>query len=645
MQRLLVLILVMICAVPAMAADAEPDAKQIMMIAIRDGDWTRANRAAAQTGRIARDIVEWHRLRKGGEGSFDEYLSFMDRNADWPGLPLMKRRGETSIPKSGNPQRVLDYFGDGVPTTGTGVVRLIDAFRTLGQEGDAEALAVLSWRTISMTEDAERELLRLYAGTLAAHHEARLNEMVWQNARRTARRMFPRVSDDQKALAEARLGLRARVDGVNGLIAKVPETLQDDPGLLYERFNWRARKGLTETAIPVLKQQSTGPEALGRPALWANWRRIYARMEMRAGNYANAYTLASTHFLLDGSDYADLEWLSGYLALRFLNDPELALLHFDRFLQAVETPISLSRGGYWLGRAYTAAGDTDAAQTAYQFGAQFQTSYYGLLAAEAVGRPLDPTLSGAEAFPPLETSDMAQSSVLAAALMLYDIGEVNLAERFLTHLVESQDRIGAGQLGALATTLKDPHLSVMIAKRAARYGNVIPAAYFPIHPLVEKNLPVAPELALAIARRESEFDPVVISPAGARGLMQVMPGTAKDVAEELQIDYSRDRLTSDPDYNITLGTNYLAGLIEIFGDNPVLVSVGYNAGPGRAVSWVRDRGDPRTGAIDVVDWVEMIPFRETRNYVMRVTESLPVYRARLGNADTTLEFTKLLKGQ
>jgi soluble lytic murein transglycosylase len=459
-----------------------------------------------------------------------------------------------------------------------------------------------------------------------------MDEMLWQGETAAIDRMMQRVPEGWQRLAAARRALAARADGVDARIAAVPDDLRGNAGLAYERFNWRARKGRNSEAIALLAERSRSPELLGQPEKWANWRRIYARQLMRDGQYDEAYSIASLHFLVEGSHFADLEWLSGYLALRFLADPELALLHFDRFQGAVASPISLGRAGYWKGRAWAALGDTEAAAVAYAAGAEHQTSFYGLLAAEAAGLPLDPTLAGTETFPPLAETGIGDSSVLEAGLLLLDAGDLNLAERFLTHLVEGKPREESGSLAAEILDRGEPHVALMIAKRTARESIVLPAAYFPLSPLMERELPVSKALALAIARRESEFDPVVVSPAGARGLMQLMPGTASDVSDDLGISYSRERLTSDPGYNVRLGSSYLAGLTETFGPAPVLVTVGYNAGPGRSRDWLRRYGDPRRRSVDVIDWIEGIPFRETRNYVMRVTESVINYRARLGDA-------------
>ena len=366
---------------------------------------------------------------------------------------------------------------------------------------------------------------------------------------------------------------------------------------------------------------------------------------MRAGDFDTAYAVASSHWLTEGSNYADLEWLSGYIAMSHLDRADDALRHFLRFREAVFTPISLGRAGYWIGRAHTGLGQDTEAQAAYEEGAQWQTSFYGLLAAEAAGVNLDPALVGDQTYPPVSQAAFTSDSRFEAALMLQAAGARNLAETFFVDLARDLKADEAGTLADVTLTLGEPHLALRIAKAVAERGIVLPRAYFPVVDLGLERLPVSEELALAIARRESEFDPIVSSGVGAGGLMQLMPGTAQDVTRELGIRYSRDRLFSDPSYNATLGTAYLAGLERRFGRNPVLVSSGYNAGPGRPMRWMDDRGDPRQGSVDVIDWIEMIPFDETRNYVMRVAESLPVYRARLGEETGTVSLTDELKGR
>ncbi|MEX5730075.1 soluble lytic murein transglycosylase [Rhodovulum iodosum] len=634
MRLLLALLPVLTLAVVSPAPAQTP--LELAMREVRADNWVAARRLAG--GQVARDIVEWRFLRA-GEGSFADYSAFLSRNGDWPGLDRIRARAEAAIPADAAAEEVVAFFAGRRPITGNGALRLVQAHAALGQVGDAEALAVLTWRSMPLSSGAQVALLSRFPQLLAAHHTARIDAMLWQGEEASARRMLPLVPAGWQALAEARLALRARAPGVDARIAAVPGALADDAGLAYERFLWRTRKGLQDDAIALLVARSATAEGLGQPELWSNWRRIYARRAMRADDGALAYRLAARHHLSEGSAYADLEWLAGFVALRQLGDAETALGHFDRFAAAVETPISLGRAGYWQGRALEALGRGDEAQAAYARAGQHQTAFYGLLAAERAGLPLDPALTGQEVYPDWREASFADSSVLEAAVLFHRAGERNLAEWFLTHLAETARADGQRQLAGLALSLDDPHIAVRIAKVAAGQGNVMPRAYFPVTDLARARHPVDTELVLAIARRESEFDPVVTSGAGARGLMQLMPRTAEAMARKVGAPYSSAALLTDPEYNARLGGAYLAQLVEEFGPNPLLVAAAYNAGPSRARRWVEDRGDPRMAGTDVVDWIEMIPFRETRNYVMRVSESLPVYRARLSGETGPIRFT------
>lgn len=619
----------------------EISAYQRAVAAMNKGDWRAALLAAESSGAVARDIIEWHRLRQ-GQGDFDAVQRFLTRRDDWPGLKLLRRRSEAAVPMGARADDVVAFFRSQAPQTGGGALRLIAAHRAKGESGDAEAEAVRTWLTKTLSKLDEDKLLRDFGGALKPFHEQRLDMLLWRGAERDAERMLPRVSKGWQALARARMALRDNAKGVDRKVKAVPASLADHPGLTFERMQWRARKGRNAQAIELML--SANPENLGEPSRWAGWRRSLARAEMRAGRPDVAYRLASQHGLGEGSHFADLEWLSGYLALTYQKDGDKALEHFLHFRGAVETPISLGRAGYWEGRAHELRNDPENARLAYAFGGEYQTSFYGLLAAEKAGLPMDPTLAGQELFPDWRSTSFASSSVFTAARLFIASGERNLAEQFLRHLTETLPRDEIGSLGQYLLSVDEPHLAVMIGKEAARRGIVVPSAYYPLVDLKVPNMPVQSELALAIARRESEFDPAVMSGVGARGLMQLMPATAKEVARSLDLSYSRDRLISDPVYNARLGTAYLDELMTIFDGNVIMTSAGYNAGPGRPMSWIEERGDPRLGDIDIVDWIEHIPFDETRNYVMRVSESLPVYRARLTGQVAALEFSKEISG-
>jgi soluble lytic murein transglycosylase len=630
------------CADGVAAQESSPFADAVANAGARDWDRVGAARAGL-TDPMEREILDWMRMR-GRQGSFSECVDFLGRNGDWPGLKLLRLRCEYSIPKTGvAPQLVLGFFADTIPQTGTGSLRLIEALKATDRPDEAKHEARRAWQVFNLAQVEHNAFVERHGEDLKDLHRVRLDMLLWRGEEKAARRMFNLVPEDWTKLAIARLGLRDMDGGVDALIEAVPASLAEDAGLAYERFLWRARKGRVDGAVEILLERSLSVQDLGQPIEWANRRRSIARQLMRDGDHAQAYAVASQHFLTAGSAYADLEWLSGFIALRKLESPKQALVHFNSFQAAVETPISLGRAGYWLGRAYEAEGDVDIAKAAYEFGALYQSSFYGQLAAERAGVPRDVKMSGTEGFPDWRGAGFTQSSVYDAAVVLHEAGLRSLAERFLVHHAESQSRIGIGQMIDLALEWDEPHIALMLAKQAARQGFEIYHGYFPLSVPQGLKMEIPEEFALSIARRESEFDPAVVSGAGARGLMQLMPGTAKEVAGEIGEDYERSRLTQDPTYNARLGTAYLRSLSERFGANPVLMSIGYNAGPSRAERWPGLFGDPRGSDVDVVDWIEGIPFRETRNYVMRVTESFAPYRARLSGQVDDIKLSDQLK--
>ncbi|MCR8546610.1 transglycosylase SLT domain-containing protein [Salipiger sp. P9] len=642
MSRLWALLLLIVTSFPAQAQQDRPLAQA--MTAMRQGNWAAALIDSRGDGQAALDVILWHYLRA-SRGDAAQIMDFLKRNPDWPGMPYLREKSEIAISESGDNDIVRAFFEGYRPQTGAGALALARAYLAEGERGAAEAEVVMAWRTLPLSSEERQTFLSDWGTLLKPHHEARLDMALWKGWESNARAMIPLVGEDWQKLAEARIALRDMEAGVDVRIEAVPDRLKNHPGLAYERYLWRVRKGRDADAIALLLEHSKSAETLGEPWAWAGRRDDLAHELMLEGKYRDAYRVASTHHLVEGSDYAGLEWLSGYIALRFLDDPQTALGHFRGHGGAVDTPISLGRAGYWTGRALEALGDDAGARDAYRQGARWQTSFYGLLAAERAGVPADPALAGTEAFPDWRQAPFTQSSVYKAAVLLLASGEVSLGERFLTHLAEGLDRQQIGQLGVMLAELGRPHVQVMLGKRAARFGIELPGPYYALHPdIVKTEFPVPKELVLAIARRESEFDPDVVSGAGARGLMQLMPGTAKEVSGWLDVAYSHDGLTEDPAYNARLGSEYLASLARRFDGNAVMMAAGYNAGPSRPIRWMEQFGDPRKGEIDVVDWIEMIPFNETRNYVMRVVESLPVYRARLGGNPLPVPFSAELVG-
>jgi soluble lytic murein transglycosylase len=605
-------------------------------------DWAGAL-AVAPSG-VGRDVIDWQRLRA-GDGRLGEYEDFLKRRPDWPGLPLLREKGEAAVARSDDPARVIAWFEAGLPETGAGALTYVRALLAAGRAADAETEAMRAWTSLPFSPDQEKELIALSPDGVGFVHELRLDNLLWEGRETEAGRMLPRVPDDLQALARARLALQMQSKGVTGLIEAVPKSRASDPGLAYDRFIWRMKKDLYDEAAELILERSKSAESLGRPDAWAERRAVLARYLMRNGRESEAYRIAANHHLptdSGASAYADLEFLAGFIALRRLNDPTTALKHFQHLLAGVSTPISLARAHYWIGRAQEAAGQDGTAS--YKAAAVHQTAFYGLLAAERLGLSLDEDLLAKPGTPDWRNAAFTQSSVLAATKVLLDAGDRTLAKRFLLHLAESQDETGLAQMADMTLAWNEPHLAVLIAKQAAERGLILPHAYYPVPDFVPDGLEVSRALALSIARRESEFDPAARSSADARGLMQVLPGTAKHMAEKLGKAFDASKLISDPAYNVTMGAAYLAEMAEEFGPSIALIASGYNAGPGRPRRWISEFGDPRRPDVDVVDWIETIPFAETRTYVMRVAEGVVIYRAKLKGAVGPVRITEELKG-
>ena len=627
---------------PALAEDEPTKPPRPLQSAfgfVADGHWTRAVEIAERDGSAAVAIINWLRLRE-GLANPKEVLVFLNDYPGWPGETRLRRANE-EVMTHANFDDVLAFYDGYTPQTGVGVLNYARALTARGQVGEAEATLVLAWRTMDLTTAEHKAFVDAHADLLEPHHEARLEMALWRGLR-DVKQMLPLVPKKTRKLAEARQNIE------NGKTIKdeaLPDGGAENAGIAFARFVQLIKKDRDDTAIALILERSKIEGGLGEPQRWAGWRRFLARAKMREGETEIAYQLAAIHQLSEGSDYADLEWLSGYLALTYLDAPDVALDHFQRFRAAVVSPISLGRAGYWIGRAQEAAGDSEAAQLSFAFGAQYQTSFYGLLAAERAGLPTDPSLAGTKPEGTWRNAAFADSDQFKAGVLLLATGRLSLAEQFFVNLSRTLDADQLVLLGQALHDLQEPHLQVMIGKASARRGIVVPGPYYAIHPLEKMDLPIPKELALAIARRESEFDPGVVSGAGAQGLMQLMPGTASDVARDLGLKHDRRKVLSDWSYNAQLGSEYLSQLARRFDGNVVLVAAGYNAGPGRPTRWIEQYGDPRRAGTDMVDWIEHIPFRETRNYVMRVAESLPVYRARLGKDPLPLPFSRELVGR
>lgn len=640
MLRVLITIL-SLSATLAVAQDG-PRPLANAFVHMKTENWTEAERVAIKDGQAALDVVLWTKLRA-GDGTPREVLDFLSRNKDWPGLPYLRKRSEPVF-ETAETAQILAFFGDSLPQTAQGALIYARALTRNGQTSKAELMIQNAWVDFSMDQKTQDVFVSQFGGVIKPLHETRLINLLWRDDHAGARAMVPLVSADLTALLQARIALRKKEGDVNALIDAVPAKLRDHPVLAHARFEWRMTSDFRESGISFLRERSKSAVLLGKPQAWVTYRERIIRDMLYDGQGKQAYEFAKNHHLTDGDDFAVLEWLAGYIALKYRNDAKAAIGHFDRFLKAVETPISLGRGYYWMGRAYDTLGQKDQAKAAYIKGAEHQTSYYGILAAEQAGIGFGPEFFEWSELPDWRTASFVNTSVFKAAILLLSADQLSLGERFLTHLAETMDDQEILQLTDFLEEAQRSHVLVMVGKRAANYGRNFPRPYFALHAMIGMPSRVPIELSLSIARRESEFDQSVVSPVGALGLMQVMPKTGAEMAGDIGIAFDQSRMTTDWRYNVELGNTYLTELGERFGGNPVLMSLAYNAGPSRAERWMERLGDPRKSGVDIIDWVEMIPFDETRNYVMRVTESLPIYRARLGKDPLPEPFSKMLQG-
>jgi soluble lytic murein transglycosylase len=458
--------------------------------------------------------------------------------------------------------------------------------------------------------------------------------------------MFPHVGPGWRALAETRIALRAGSDKATALLRKVPAELRRDPGLTYERMRWRRLKGLEDEARALLVDVK---EVTDHASLWWQERKLLAWSALEKGATRDAYRLAASHGLTKGADFADGEWFAGWLALRHRDDPKTALKHFARLHEGVGTQISLARAAYWAGRAAEAAGDAKAAEDWYLKAAIWPATYYGQLAAARAHQEATPLFAVAAREAAARDDALPGHELITVARMLALLGEDELVTPFVMRLGDlsrgPEDHV---LIARIALDISRPDLSVRAAKRAAAEGYVSIEALYPMAalPLAEADPRLEPALVLALSRQESEFDPRARSGAGALGLMQLMPATARHVAKSKGINVREADLIRSPALNVQLGSAYLADLVDGFGGSYVLALAAYNAGPSNVRKWIAANGNPvDTAAVDIIDWVELIPYAETRNYVQRVLEGLQVYRWRLGTlADATSLERDLVRG-
>ena len=598
--------------------------------AAKKRDWPGAHRLARRAKEpLPAKALRWLNYReRGNRGTFEQISGFIAANPTWPSQHRLIRRAEEAMETSRvSDQVAMDWFTSNRPLSGPGQIRLAEAMLANGMTDDGLQWLRYAWINNVFARRTSKALYRRHRKVLRkSDHVARLDYLLWQGHRYSARRLYSLVPPEYRKLAEARESLMVRGPGVDSKIAAIPDDLLRDGGLAYERLRWRRRKNLDERAREILLQPLThlGP----RPKKWWLERHIQSRGALREGKAGLAYRLASGHGQLAGHfSYAQAEWLSGWIALRYLNKPKIALSHFANLHGHLRYPVSLARAAYWSGRASMAMNKAIGAIKWYQAAARYPSTYYGQLAIEALGKKARWRMPQE----PRSVSKVVQAfnerELVRLSHMLVSFDQEEHLYPLILHLSRSAENPTDSLLAArLGHELGQSALAVRASKEALRKGTLLPKTGYPILSGL-RPMPIEPALAHAVARQESEFNPTAVSSAAARGLMQLLPRTARTVAKSLRLRYRKERLF-DPHYNMRLGSAYLGQLIKNYRGSYIMALAAYNAGPNRVKRWLRQNGDPRKGKVDPIDWVEAIPISETRNYVQRVMENLQVYRWR-----------------
>ncbi len=639
-MRLAVLLLGLCVFHPARAAG------QDILAAVGADRWAEADAlAAASPDPLVHKLVLYFRLLAPAAASVGELAAFIADNPAWPQQALLDRRLQEAMAADPDDSATLDRCQQRSASTSQSAIVLLrcaDALGRAGRQPEAEQAARAAW-VKDVDSVGELGFIRKWGLSLTADEQwRRFDRLAWTDSGQPgspAARQAVRVHPASRPAAETRLALRRDDPSAAAMATALPALVRHDPALILDVAKWHRRAGRDQAALAIWTKDGSAAEASApaerRAAFWDE-RNLLARRLLRAGDPVAAYALASGH-RQTGEAAIDAEFLSGWIALRRLQQPGTAAQHFRALAGLSRAAITQGRAYYWIGRAAAAQDAPAEAQAAYAQAAAWPTTFYGQLAARALGE--DGAALAArirEQHDPAWTIEQATTftgrELARAAALLVAWGEPRRAKPFLQRLGETAPDTGERAMAArMALGLGLPDQAVAVARRAGRDGVMLPDAGWP-SAVEPPEGSVEPAVALGLIRQESSFDVQAGSPAGARGLMQLMPATAAGVAQQIREPMNLPALTADAGYNMRLGTAYLQGLLDQFGGALPLALAGYNAGPHRVQDWIAGSGDPRTGALEMVDWIELIPFNETRNYVQRVIENIVIYGARRGSA-------------
>jgi soluble lytic murein transglycosylase len=598
----------------------------------------KTDEATATRDRIAdpaaQKLVEWFILRHSETtANFSRYAAFIAANPEWPSAALLRRRAEARLwQERSDAARVRGFTGD-QPVSARGKLALARIMLGEGDRDGAGRLVRDAWRSEELSERVEAEALDMFRDLLTNEdHRARMDRRIGAKDSAGATRAAKLLGSDALAIVKACAAVTGKANKAPDMLGAVATEARQDLGYTLCRIQWMLAQNKIDDAARVML--AAAPETMAQQDTdqWWRERRSLARKLMDQGKFLTAYQVIRPAAAPANEYYrADVHFMCGWIALRYLDEPASAREHFAHIDDGAANPIVLARANYWRGRAAEALGDKDAMKAGYEAAARYPTAYYGQLARARLGRDgielraPSPTLASADGAAPVDER-------VRAAEMLYEIGERDVVLYFVADLGEqSADVAVLEALGKLTGRRNDARAMLQVGKPALGRGLALDHYAFPIIG-IPQHTQIAPEIErsviYSVARTESAFDQRDRSSANAVGLMQVTPEAGRDTAKRFKVGYDWDRMVSDPVYNTQMGAGELSALLSEYKGNHIMTFAGYNAGRGRVRDWLKAFGDPRDPKVDPVDWVERIPLSETRNYVQRVMENLLVYRVR-----------------
>ncbi len=606
-----------------------------------DKDWQHSSALQNDQDPVAKDLVTWLTVTETKKDIEPrDLIHFALENSDWPKLYEFRKRIEDNVEGSGlKPFEVAAWFDQNPPRTANGFKAYMSALISLKQGAKEKTALKKFWHDAEIDKKETLALASYYRNFFTpADHLDRLDNLLWEDRFTEAEYMMPLVDKDHQRLADARIALGRLSSRASKYLKNVPAARQGDAGLLYSRLRWRREMDKDNDAFSILQH---APKNLVRADLWWRERNILARRAIEKRNFGRAAQIIANHGLsstANAADYGTAEWTLGWLQLEFLNQPDKAYHHFENFYNAANAAVSVSRAAYWLARAAEKLHEKENTAEWYRLAAGFPSTFYGQIAFEHLnGAAVDASGFHDDLVPPADQQAFDENELVEAVHILHKDDLQKYIDPFLTKLLDlAKTRPDYVLIARLARESGRLHFAVEANKQMQlKIGQFMFTEGYPLLPALSVH---APESALihAIVHRESMFNTEAGSPAGAQGLMQLMPGTAKQVARSIGKSYSADKLTEDPQYNVELGAAYLQHLLENYDGFYPLAIAAYNAGPNNVAEWEKEFGDPRSKKVNLLDWIEEIPIYETRNYIQRVMESYYMYKLRMNEEPKTV---------